>query len=303
MVAKGMTWGGSLTGRCWSGIRYGPRRRAHRRLSQVFERAARVSVDDGSRFVFFADCHRGDRGRSDAFARNSDLFLHALRHYYRRGFTYVEVGDGDELWQNRRFADVRRAYGRVFDLFHAFAQQQRLHLIVGNHDIQRGRRDRVDKDGLVAREGLVLKHAVTGQQVFVVHGHQADFKSDRLAFVSEIAVRALKQVQRLGLARYANLPRDVWSQCKTDRWIRQWAHARRQAVICGHTHRPSCASYGAPPYFNTGSCLAPGAITGLEVQNGQISLIRWTGMPGGARRCASDIRREQVLPSTALWAR
>ena len=302
MIAKGMTWESTVDARRWSGIRHCALRRAHGRLSQVLERAVRVSVDDGTRIVFFADCHRGDRGRSDAFARNSDLFLHALRHYYQRGFTYVEVGDGDELWQNRRFADVRRAYGRVFDLFHAFARQQRLHLIVGNHDIQRGCRDRVEKDGLVAREGLVLEHAVNGRQVFVVHGHQADFKSDRLALLSEMAVRALKQVQRLGLARYANLPRDIWSQCKTDRWIREWVHARRQAVICGHTHRPSCASYGAPPYFNTGSCLVPGAITGLEVQNGQISLVRWTGWPRGARRQPSAIRREYVIPPRALWA-
>ena len=74
---------------------------AHKRLTKVFEAAKRIPFDDSSRIVFFSDCHRGDNGRTDPFARNKELFLHALNHYYREGFTYIEVGDGDDLWQNR----------------------------------------------------------------------------------------------------------------------------------------------------------------------------------------------------------
>ncbi len=41
---------------------------------------------------------------------SKELFLHALTPYYQESFTYVEVGDGDELWKNRKFSDVRRAH-------------------------------------------------------------------------------------------------------------------------------------------------------------------------------------------------
>ena len=72
---------------------------AHRRLTEVFRRARRVPFNDSSRIVFFSDCHRGNNGKADDFAKNAELFLHALGHYYREGFTYIEVGDGDDLWK------------------------------------------------------------------------------------------------------------------------------------------------------------------------------------------------------------
>jgi UDP-2,3-diacylglucosamine pyrophosphatase LpxH len=59
-----------------------------------------------------------------------------------------------------------------------------------------------------------------------------------------------------------------------------------QMVICGHTHMPKFAADGATPYFNTGSGVFNGYITGLEIQNGQISLIKWLRSGRGqAERC------------------
>jgi UDP-2,3-diacylglucosamine pyrophosphatase LpxH len=262
---------------------------AHRRLTEVFVAAKRVPFDDASRIVFFSDCHRGDNSRADGFARNEALFLHALNHYYREGFTYVEVGDGDELWKNRRFSAIRRAHGRVFDLLHRFDQKRRLHLIVGNHDIQGSQHHRVEKDGLIAHEGLVLHHATTGQRVFVVHGHQVDFKSDRLYAIGRFAARHMwKRLQLLGLGS------------RIRHSITEWLQANRQIVICGHTHHPTCAGYGAPPYFNTGSCVYSGFITGLEIRGGEITLVRWSTEPGTGPRGAQPIERQLLAPPRKL---
>ena len=61
----------------------------------------------------------------------------------------------------------------------------------------------------------------------------------------------------------------------------RWSGARRTILISGHTHR---ASYPCPGetfstydnlYFNTGSCVHPRCITGIEIQNGEISLVKW----------------------------
>ena len=68
------------------------------RLDTAFDDAVTLSYTDSSRFVLFSDLHRGDGGSTDRFAPNKELFLKALRYYYENGFTYVEVGDGDELW-------------------------------------------------------------------------------------------------------------------------------------------------------------------------------------------------------------
>ena len=275
---------------------------AHRRLTEVFEAAERVPFDDSSRFVFFSDCHRGDNSRADGFARNEELFLHALNHYYREGFTYIEVGDGDELWKNRRFSAIRRAHGRIFDLLHQFDRQSRLHLIVGNHDIQGNQRNRVEKDGIIAHEGVILHHCRTGQQILVVHGHQVDFKSDRLHAVGRFAARYFwRRLQLLGLGSGPSRAYDSQNREKIRRRVIEWLQANRRIVICGHTHRPMCAAYGTPPYFNTGSCVYSGYITGLEIQNGEIALVKWSARPEARqKRGTQRIEREPMAPPRKL---
>ncbi len=289
---------------------------AHTRLTEALETAKAVPFDDSSRIVFFSDCHRGDNSQADIFTGNEALFLHALNHYYQDGFTYIEVGDGDELWQNRRFADIRRAHGRVFDLLHRFDQQDRLHIVFGNHDIRGNRHDPIEKDGIVAHEGLVLQHARTRQRIFVVHGHQADFVSDRLYVMSRFFVRIWKHLQCAGVRSGIMLANEIqtwlkiehgtaaWLQTevrKIERRIIQWLHANRQVVICGHTHRPMCGTYGVP-YFNTGSCTRPGVITGLEIQDGEITLVRWSAESAAGQGGALRIKRACIAPPRELRA-
>jgi len=252
------------------------RRRAYRRLTQAFEAARSILFDDDSRLVFFSDLHRGDNSRSDAFAQNEDLFLQALKHYFREGFTYVEVGDGDELWQNRCLSAVKRAHRRTFDLLHTFAGENRLHMIFGNHDIQGFQRRRMRKDKLTAHEGLVLQHARTDQRIFVVHGHQVDFKSDAIYHVSRFAIRHFwRHVQNLGLGDVASSIAESRNRGTLRQRVSEWIEAHKQMVICGHTHTPKFAEPGSLPYFNTGSGVFDGYITGLEIQNGQIAPVKW----------------------------
>ncbi|MBS3784404.1 MAG: metallophosphoesterase family protein [Anaerolineae bacterium] len=252
------------------------RRRAYRRLTQAFEAARTVFFDDDSRLVFFSDLHRGDNSRSDAFTQNENVFLQALKYYYRRGFTYVEVGDGDELWQNRRLTAVKRAHRRTFDRLHAFAQADRLHLIFGNHDIQGFQRRRMKKDGLVAHEALVLQHANADQRIFVVHGHQVDFKSDAIYLVSRFVTRHVwRHIQNLGMGHVATSIVESRNRGTLRQRVSEWIEAHKQMVICGHTHTPKAAKADALPYFNTGSGVFDGYITGLEIQNGRIALVKW----------------------------
>lgn len=256
---------------------------AHRRLDMVFQTAPTVPFDDTTRLVFFSDSHRGDNSRADAFRVNEPLFLHALRHYYERGYTYVEVGDGDELWKNRRFTTVQAAHAQVFTLFQQFAEQQRLHLLFGNHDILGNRRQPVHKGGLLAREGLILQYRHSEQQIFVTHGHQADAKSDMFYQVSRMAVRNVwRRLQLLHLAPVGCRDGEEHSPRAFEPYLTSWAADRRRVLICGHTHRPTSAGYGEAPYFNTGYCLAPGLLTGLEIQHGEINLVRWRATPHSA---------------------
>ena len=46
-------------------------------------------------------------------------------------------------------------------------------------------------------------------------------------------------------------------------------------LIAGHTHRSVFPVPGKPPYFNTGSCVHPRCIVGIEINNGLITLVKW----------------------------
>ena len=82
------------------------------------------------------------------------------------------------------------------------------------------------------------------------------------------------------------------SQC-----IEAWAAAQRQLVICGHTHRPVFARPGAAPYFNSGACITPGQITGIEIVSGHIQMVRWSAPPAPQ---ADGIVRRAITPAVPL---
>jgi hypothetical protein len=77
----------------------------HHRLDKSFENAPVLPLGGSRRYILFSDCHRGNGTHNDNFLKNQYLYLAALRHYYKKGYTYIELGDGDELWENRNGAD------------------------------------------------------------------------------------------------------------------------------------------------------------------------------------------------------
>lgn len=280
--------------------------RVQARLEKAHWLSARASFDDTSRFVFYADRHRGVGDASDAFQVNEKLFLHALRDYAARDFTMVEVGDGDELWQNWRFGDVRRAHAPLFDLYQTLYKQRRLYLVIGNHDSPQGLFDPLEKDGIPVHQGLVLRHRDTGQELFAVHGHQADSSGDRFWKYGRWHSRYfMRYFWRLGLdtwhflqepdkaiadkPRLGRLPRwlsdwIIGQARKVEHRLRQWADEAEQTIICGHTHLPAFPRPGELPYFNTGSCINPGYFTSIELQDGILSFVKWTAAGGAFTR-------------------
>jgi hypothetical protein len=132
------------------------------------------------------------------------------------------------------------------------------------------------KDGLTAHEGLVLRHAQTEQRIFVVHGHQVDFKSDGLYRVSRFIIRHVwRHIQNLGITDVASTIEESRNRGTLRQRVSEWIEAQRQMVICGHTHTPKFPAPGDLPYFNAGSGVFDGYITGLEIRDGQIALVKW----------------------------
>ena len=80
------------------------------RLKQVYSSSDHIIFNNSSKLVFFSDCHRGNSSMADSFLKNRDIYLYALNYYYSNGFTYFELGDGDELWENSNFSELINAH-------------------------------------------------------------------------------------------------------------------------------------------------------------------------------------------------
>jgi UDP-2,3-diacylglucosamine pyrophosphatase LpxH len=266
------------------------------RLSEVFAEAARnpIRIDRSSKIIFFSDCHRGDNSWADNFAPNQILLFHALNYYFEQGYTYIEVGDGDELWENRDFASIRRAHDHIFWRLGEFHKQQRLYMLWGNHDIERQdptivrkqlHQYRDDRTGiwrdllpdLRMYEGLVLEYEHPNQRIFVVHGHQGSAVNDQYWWFGRLAVRYFwSRLQAFGVKDPTRPSQDMSKIRDVERKIMAWIKEHdNQMVICGHTHRPVFPEVEQTPYFNIGCCVHPRFITGIEIDQGTICLVKW----------------------------
>jgi hypothetical protein len=91
------------------------------------------------KFVILSDQHKGARDGSDVFARSAKTYLAALDHYYNNDFTYINLGDSEELWENL-FVTVKRHNKSTFEKEKLFIEKDRFVKIFGNHDLYWGRR-------------------------------------------------------------------------------------------------------------------------------------------------------------------
>jgi predicted phosphodiesterase len=267
-----------------------------KRLSQAYASAKIIPFDENSQFVIISDCHRGDGTRGDDFSYNQNLYYAALFYYYKAGFTYIELGDGDELWENKNIEDIISAHKDVFWLISRFHKKGRLHMVYGNHDIIKGNPSYVKtKYGtyysertkrsidlfpqIKISESILLKNNNTHQQIFLTHGHQADFFNDTLWKVSRYLVLYLwHPVEAFGLKSPASVLKNKLKKNIVETKLIRWITINKQMLIAGHTHRPYFPKAGEPPYFNSGCCVNPRYITALEIKGGTIVLVKWAVM-------------------------
>jgi len=268
-----------------------------RRLEKVFQNAEQVDFDDSDRLVFFSDVHRGNNSWADEFAKNETVYSYALQYYYDNQFTYVEIGDGDELLKFKFLEPIRIAHEGVYRLLQKFHRKKRLYYIFGNHDIEYRNPELVHRklnrlfnpvtekpeilfDDFKAHEGLIFEHQNSGVHLFAFHGHQADDLFHRFIWLNRILLRSIwRPLQLLGFQDPSSVARNIYQREKVEKKLTKWAAENNQPIICGHTHDPRLPKKDQPPYFNDGSCVHPRWITCIEIVDGEIALIRWRIKP------------------------
>ncbi len=315
-------------------------------LNKAFDQIEKVEeleIDSGPPIIIFSDLHKGARNGADDYWRCERAYRAALAYYYELKYQLYVLGDAEELWENRP-DNVLAKHAPTLEAEALFHAQGRYIRFWGNHDVMwsdpaevRSRLDPLFTSAggrpLQVREAQKLRLTLGGKPlglVFLVHGHQGTFTSDKASLISELFVRYIwSNVQRLTRIP-STTPATSWRlREKHDRAMAAWVNKRGATLgeplvlIAGHTHRPVFGSEllkvivekelatersrpdsdrrkvgdlsaklawfqawrdwrdphkvgQAPAYFNSGCCAFPdGDVTGLELADGEIRLIRW----------------------------
>jgi UDP-2,3-diacylglucosamine pyrophosphatase LpxH len=283
------------------------------------------------KFIIFSDQHKGAGDHADDFVGAKENYAAALDYYYQNGFTFINLGDSEELWENKP-EPVLQCYEKITQQEVLFQKSGRYLKVFGNHDLLWFDKAAVKQflaplfsDQLQVYEGIILQTMINGQllQVFLTHGHQGDAVSDSNAFSKWFIGRIWVPVQRW-LDFNVNTPaKDFHLRDQHNQIMYNWTKGRQNVIlITGHTHKPvfesldhlqrlakqlesarqqdnalqvssiekeiakKKAEYGKdaqvpteairPAYYNTGCCcFNDGDITGIEIEDGELRLVRW----------------------------
>ena len=264
------------------------------RFNAIYDSSIKLRLTNKDKLILMSDIHRGDNSWSDNFAHNKKSYLAALNYYYKNNFTYVEIGDGDELWENNYFSTIINTHYEVFNIFKKFINKNRFFMLYGNHDIDKSKKDFLSFSfddsndnqkiidiknifkNIIFHEGLILEYKEN--TIFLIHGHQGDLINEKLLTISRYLANGESRIleNHLGFKDPTIPASNSKKRKKVELRIIDWIIDRKQFVITGHTHNPTLPKPGSLPYANTGSCVHPHCITGIEIKNGNISLVAWS---------------------------
>ena len=216
--------------------------------STTLERA--LDLETPHRYVILSDQHKGARDKADAFRQCEPTYRAALDSYRDRGFTLILLGDVEELWE-QGFAEVRHEYEGVILQEASFGADRYLR-VFGNHDDEWMEPERVTRElgGLIPTntvyEGIrftVRSGTTAVGTLLMVHGHQGTVFSHKFRWLSRLALRIWRPLQRIFGFKVKSPSKDPCLRGEHDRQMYEWAATQAKLIlVAGHTHRPVWSS-------------------------------------------------------------
>ncbi|MBY0537185.1 MAG: metallophosphoesterase [Chitinophagaceae bacterium] len=208
------------------------------------KRGLAIPCDPESKWVIVSDQHKGGGDRADDFLPAVPAYLKALDYYYQNGFTLINNGDAEELWESnlKKVLSVHHESLLAEKKFYAAGRYYRL---FGNHDeeyaVKNATRQTLDElmgGKLWFYEALLLQFP--DQQYFIAHGHQGDIRSDGNPFSKWVVANIWSPIQRLLKISINSLSDSLDNISLHNEIMYRWS-AQQQVgmnLVAGHTHQP-----------------------------------------------------------------
>lgn len=270
------------------------------------------------RYIIFSDHHRGNAGGNDDYRNCNDTYKKALRYYLDNNYKLILLGDIEELWENFNFKNIYDEYKDTYELENKFLAKGTANTpfyirCFGNHDYRFAFEEHVNSDlrGTAKLEGVVVYEGIKMNlmdnhgyisQIYLTHGHQGHYPRDKdtakSLFVA--AFGAFQSITKIPSNKSIMEEPPILKGMRksTNTGYLKWAYRKKKIVIFGHTHEAvfmSKSIFNGEPIsayekdgtkintlnaFNTGCCsFIDGNITGIEISNNHIRLVKWTANP------------------------
>lgn len=231
------------------------KRRVHDALTDLYEkiledpghRGLVIDFHQSSKVIVLSDQHKGSRNFRDDFLLAEKNYLAALQYYNEQEYTYCNLGDSEELWENT----VQGILKHNKDTFYAegwFLKRNAFIKVFGNHDLY------WDNDPLApfnlyraygqrvkVYEGVIIRMEIKRRKldVFLTHGHQGDLQSDGNWFSKWFVSMVWGPLQAF-LRINPNTPAyDNKLKSEHNQIMYDWTAMQQNLVlITGHTHQP-----------------------------------------------------------------
>jgi predicted phosphodiesterase len=201
--------------------------------------------------IIFSDQHKGTRNGSDDFELSEKNYLKALDYYNKEQYSFISLGDSEELWENSVLA-VMKHYKKTFEAEAQFANRYAFYKVYGNHDLfwdydpfASTYLKKMYNTNISIYGGIVLRIELNNRKIdiFCTHGHQGDKQSDGNAF-SKWFVSYFWGPLQAYLEINTNRP-SANNELKTlhNQLMYHWAKKKDNIIlVTGHTHQPVFAS-------------------------------------------------------------
>ncbi len=256
-----------------------------KRIKKLCKSSKEIDLKTESKIFIYSDCHRGTGDKADDFYHNHSLFLKVIQKYIDENYLLIELGDGDELWENNKFEDILKTYKKIYEIYNEQTFKNKFYFLWGNHNRQWKNKLKIGKkisvfiradSRIESYESMVLKY--DNKSLFLLHGHQGELINDKLWWIGKFFVKVFwRPVQlRFGFSDLTSPAKNFKARIKVDKRYIKWIKETNIPTIIGHTHRPMFPMQGHTPYFNSGSCIHPKGISGIEISNQKIYLVKWS---------------------------
>ncbi len=211
-----------------------------------------LEITNESKIVIISDLHKGSGNNADDFRNSETNYLAACYYYLQNDFTYIALGDIEELWENKIEAIVAQ-YENTIVAEKEFVQKNKFYKVFGNHDLYwktagnnaKKWLQKMYNKNLNIYEAILLQYKSKQNplHILLTHGHQGDGASDGNKYSQWFVAHIWAPFQAY-LDINPNTPsKDFILRNKHNKLMYEWSVLQKNTIlITGHTHKPVFAS-------------------------------------------------------------